>query len=174
MRKLYSTACTVALALATSAPAMAQTTLTATLQGSQEVGPTASPGTGTATVALNAAETHITVNMTFSGLTGTTTASHIHGPAPRGVNAGVVYALAIPVGVTSGSIVNQVIAVTPADVQNFKAGLWYINVHTSLFAGGEMRGQLDGGLPIPAMNTRGLLALCSLLAAAGVMVLLRR
>ena len=173
MAKLNTYATVLALALALGRPALADRTFTAVLEGSQEVLPVASPGTGVASVTLNTAETQITVDMSFSGLNGTTTASHIHGPATRGVNAGVVFPLTIPVGVTSGAVSNQVIAVTPADVQNLRAGLWYVNVHTAAFPGGEIRGQLDAERAVPAATTWGLLVLGSLLAAAGALTLLR-
>jgi len=117
-------------------------TFTATLQGTQEVPPTASPATGAATVALDAAETTITVNVTFSGLTGTTTAAHIHAPAPPGTNAPVVITLtAFPLGVTSGTYTNS-FAITAGQVSDLRAGLSYLNIHTNTFPGGEIRGQL--------------------------------
>jgi len=81
--------CSLVLAV----PAMAQTTytavLTGVLTGASEVPPVLTQATGNATVLLNAAQTQISISCQFQNLTGTYTASHIHGPAPVGVNAGV-------------------------------------------------------------------------------------
>src|SRR5262245_23420092 len=63
----------------------------ASLSGAQQVPAVTSNGTGTGTVFLNAAEDRITVNLSFSGLTGAAIAAHIHGPAPAGSNAGVLF-----------------------------------------------------------------------------------
>src|SRR5262249_6033101 len=129
-------------------------TFTASLTGAQEVPPNASTATGTATVTLNAAETMITVSLTFSGLTAPATAAHIHGLAPPGTNAPVVFPLAgVPLA-TSGSIGPQVFAITAGQVSGLRSGLFYVNVHDSTFPGGEIRGQLTEvvGLP-PATGT---------------------
>jgi len=122
-----------------------------------------------ATVALNAAETQITVDASFTGLTGSPTAAHIHGAAPRGVNAAVIFPLTlVPVGATSGTVSNEVFAVSPAQAADFKAGLWYVNVHTTQYPGGEIRGQLDAATPVPAMSPWGLIALGTMLAVVGL------
>lgn len=44
------------------------------------------------------------------------------------------------------------------------AGLWYINIHTSMFPGGEIRGQVQAQVvPIPAAAWLLVSGLCSLL-----------
>src|SRR5258708_35305927 len=53
-------------------------TFGATLTGALEVPPAGSPGTGNATVILDPAANTMHVDVTFSGLTTGTTASHIH------------------------------------------------------------------------------------------------
>jgi CHRD domain len=63
----------------------------ATLTGSQEVPPTSSAGTGFSTVVLNDVADTITVNTSFSGLTSPAIMGHIHGPAPVGVNAPILF-----------------------------------------------------------------------------------
>ena len=144
-------ALSVPAALVSSAgpAAAAGGTFTATLEGIQEVPPNASPATGSATVVLDAAETTINVTVTFSGLLGQTTAAHIHAPGAPGVNAPVVIAFTgFPVGVTSGSY-NASFAVTAGQVSDLRAGLSYVNIHTNLFPGGEIRGQLTEVLAPP-------------------------
>lgn len=104
--------------------------------------PTGSPGTGTATVDLNNAETMITVNLSFADLEGPATAAHIHGPAPAGSNAGVLFPFTGVPSATSGSIPTQSFAITPTQVSYLESGLLYVNVHSTVFADGEIRGQL--------------------------------
>jgi CHRD domain len=115
---------------------------TANLTGNQEVPPTGSPGTGTGSVLLDTVAMTITVNESWSGLTAPATVSHIHQPAPPGSNAPVVFPFTgVPNG-TSGSIPQQVFAITSAQITDMEAGLAYMNVHTANFPGGEIRGQL--------------------------------
>ena len=74
--------------------------------------------------------------MSFAGLSSAQTAAHIHGPAHVGVNAPVLFNLG------SGAVSNATFAVTPAQVAQLKAGLFYFNVHTQNFPNGEIRGQI--------------------------------
>src|SRR5215475_7526251 len=73
-----------------STPAAATTrSFSATLTGAQEVPPTTSPGTGSASATLDPDGTlHWTVS--YQNLSGPATAAHFHGPATPGLNAGVV------------------------------------------------------------------------------------
>jgi hypothetical protein len=124
-----------ALLTALAGPADAQF-YAATLDGLQEVGPNASPATGSGTFNLDAAKV-LHYNISFSGLLAAETMAHIHGPATPGVNAGVVFGL--PLG---SPIVGTVGPLTPAQEADLNAGLYYVNVHTQLFPGGEIRGQI--------------------------------
>jgi len=130
--------------------AHADTIFTATLTGLGENPPNASPATGFATVTLNSLETMITVDMFWSGLSAPATASHLHGPAGPGVNAPVVFSLTGVSGFVSGSISGEVFAITPTEVSWLENGLMYVNIHTSVFPGGEIRGQLQPAVPEPA------------------------
>ena len=144
---IFLAAATLILA---AAPAKAQTTYTCVLTGASENPVNASSATGSATVVLNAAQTQLTISCQFHNLLGTYTASHIHAAALPGVNAGVRFGF---VGVSAGwvfsnanhdGVLTNFIAagVTPADVANLNNGLDYVNVHSNLFPGGEIRGQL--------------------------------
>jgi hypothetical protein len=75
------------------------------------------------------------VSLVFSGLSSAQTDAHIHGSATLGVSAPPVFPL--PLGQISDFEIN----VTPAQVQDLKNGLFYINVHSSNFPAGEIRGQ---------------------------------
>lgn len=153
---LLGSLCTLALA----APAVAQTTYTAVLTGASEVPVNASTGTGNATVVLNAAQTQLSISCQFQGLSSSYTASHIHGPAAVGVNAGVKWGFVgttagwvFGAGNMSGTITNFLVTgITATDVANLNAGLFYVNIHSSTFPGGELRGQL-GSVPVPTAKT---------------------
>jgi uncharacterized repeat protein (TIGR01451 family) len=109
----------------------------ASLTGTQEVPPTGSSGTGTATVLLSPDEQSARVSLNFSGLSSGQTTAHIHGPAMPGVTAPVLFPL------PNGNISDLQILLTPTDVTNLKNGLLYINVHSSNFPNGEIRGQFQ-------------------------------
>lgn len=110
MKKYLSLFGLTIIVLLTAATANAATQVfTATLSGAQENPPSGSAGTGSAVVTLDTVTNQLIINVTFSGLTGNTTASHIHCCAGVGVNAGVATIVptfpALPLGVTSGTFV---------------------------------------------------------------------
>jgi hypothetical protein len=144
-----------------------------TLTGAQEVPPTGSPGIGSALVTLDTATNLLTINVSFAGLLSPTIASHIHCCTPPGANAIVATTVptfpGFPLGVTTGTYL-QTFDLTVASTYNpafitahggtvagaqaaFIAGLLngqtYLNIHTSQFQGGEIRGQLQA-IPEPA------------------------
>ena len=122
--------------------ASAQTTFQAFLSGLGEVPPNASPATGFGTVVLNAVQTQITVNESWFGLVGgPATFSHIH-TGPAGATGPVTFTFSGVPSATSGAIPQQVFSITAAQVTTLFAGGMYMNVHTSTFPGGEIRGQL--------------------------------
>ena len=127
----------------TAQPALATMSLfTTSLSGAQEVPPNVSPATGTGTVVLDDVAKQITVDESWSGLTASAAASQIQGPAPPGVNAVVVFPFTGVPAATSGSIPEQTFVITPTQIGQLQAGLFYMNIHTSTFPGGEIRGQL--------------------------------
>src|SRR5262245_887169 len=81
----------------------------AILDGPSESPPNGSPGTGLAFVNYDDVAHTLSINATFSGLTGATTASHIHaatalaGTGTAGVATTTPYFAGFPIGVTSGS-----------------------------------------------------------------------
>ena len=77
------------------------------------------------------------VTLNFSGLSSPQTDAHIHGPAAPGNNGAVVFPL------PSGQVSDFQISLTPAQVQDLKNGLLYVNVHSSTFSNGEIRGQFQ-------------------------------
>lgn len=100
---------------------------------SQEVPPVASPAFAEASLIL-AANGLATVSGRFSGI-GTPTAAHVH-IGSAGTNGGVVFPLTFGGGVLAGSF-----SPNATDLVNLRSGNWYLNVHSVLAGGGEIRGQ---------------------------------
>ena len=140
----------------------------ANLSGPNESPTNASPGTGFADVDFDTVGKTMHVHITFGGLTGPTTASHIHcctavpGVSTAGVATTTPYFLGFPIGVTSGTydITLDMLAAssynpsfvtghggTPASAEaallaGMLSGNAYLNIHSSTFPGGEIRGFL--------------------------------
>ncbi|HME07225.1 MAG TPA: CHRD domain-containing protein [Bryobacteraceae bacterium] len=150
-------------------------TYDATLLGTSEVPPTGSPGTGQATVIVDTVAQTMEVIVQFSGLLGTTTASHIHccTAIPDVGNAGVATTTptfaGFPLGVTGGtydhtldltlaSSYNPAFVTAEGSVANAEAALLagiaagdsYLNIHSTVDPGGEIRGYLAVATPEPA------------------------
>jgi len=163
----------LALVCFVATPAHANTiTFGAILNGPSESPPTISLGTGTALVTIDTLANTMRVQVTFANLvtTGTgSTASHIHccTPAPFSGTAGVATATptfpGFPLGVRSGTY-DQTFNLLDAASYNpafisanggtvgsaeaiFLAGMFanetYLNIHSSTFGGGEIRGFLQ-------------------------------
>ncbi len=116
------------------------------LSSAQEVPTNASTATGYARIVVN--ESALTINYTvvFNNLQGTQSGAHIHAPAAIGVNTGV--AIGFPnVGGNSGTISGSA-AITATQIGQLRQHLGYINVHSSMFPGGEIRGQLGKKRPV--------------------------
>lgn len=109
----------------------------ALLGASQEVPVNASTGSGWAVATIDPALDQLRYHVAYEGLTGVATASHFHGNANYGVNAGVK--VGIPVG---PSPLSGTVAYLPADEDAILSGRWYVNLHTAANPGGEIRGQL--------------------------------
>ncbi len=116
-------------------------TFTFTLSGAEEVPPNGSPATGSGVITMNTTTNELAFNISFSGLSGSETGAHIHGFAPPGSNAGILY------GLPSGSPKIGSLTYTEAQEANLLAGLSYVNIHSSAFPGGEIRGQVDDAVP---------------------------
>ncbi len=132
------------------AHANADTVFDATLLGTNEVPPTASPATGSAILTLHNDNITLDVDVIFNGLVAPDTASHIHCCASPGVAASIRLPFTgFPVGVTSGSftgtfnLTTGLTGITPADfITGMETGQAYVNVHSTTFSGGEIRGQV--------------------------------
>jgi len=123
----------------------AQQNYVANLSSAQEVIPNASTGRGVAKILLNESPTGggtITVMVNYSGLLGNVVLAHIHGNAPVGANAPVLFKLNYTGG-TSGTITAGPFTLSAQQVADMKAQKFYINIYTSNNQqNGEIRGQI--------------------------------
>jgi hypothetical protein len=113
----------------------ASTTYRATLTGASEVPSNASTATGTATLSFNNTTKIFNLTVTYSGMTAT--AAHVHKGAV-GVSGGPVF----PITVTASPMYLTSAALTAEQEADLKANLYYVNIHSSAYPDGEIRGQL--------------------------------
>jgi hypothetical protein len=121
-------------------------TFTAYLSSAQEVPTNASTGTGFARIVVNESTGALTFTVVFNGLSSNQTASHIHAASAIGVNSGVAINFGA-VGGTAGTISGST-TITPTQLAQLRAHMGYVNVHSTNFGGGEIRGQLGVQRPV--------------------------
>ena len=111
-------------------------TYVATLNGAAETPPNASTATGNATLEYNTVTQKFTIVVTYTSIVAT--GGHIHKGAV-GVPGNVVFPFTSPVT----SPVNYTSDIlTIAQLTDLNANLYYVNIHSAAFPGGEIRGQL--------------------------------
>jgi hypothetical protein len=112
-------------------------------------------------ITYNVATNVLTVNVGwgsgngFTNLTGNATVGHIHGPTPSVAPASFTEAVGVRYNfhtepgwnpnAVNGAFIGT-INIVPVDEPGLFEGRFYINIHTSVNPGGEIRGQL---LPVP-------------------------
>ncbi len=110
-------------------------TFAATLGGAAEVPANASTATGTATLKFDTTTKIFSLKVTHT--IATPTNGHLH-KAAAGTSGAPVFAFSTftsPIDYTS-------VALTAAQEADLRANLYYVNIHTAAFTGGEIRGQL--------------------------------
>lgn len=138
----------------------------------EEVPAISSTAGGTFTMSIAPGDGSFDYELTYSGLTGSVQQAHIHvaqksvnggivvfyctnlgnGPAGTqlcpGPNAGTVSGTITAADVIGGAAAQGVLPGEFAEVlRAIRSGFVYVNVHTNLFPGGEIRGQLVPDLP---------------------------
>lgn len=184
------TACAALMVFAASANAQQ---FIAVLDGPSEAPPNASPATGFASVYMDLANHQMFVHADFSGLIGTTTASHVHAKTttPFTGTAGVATELpsftGFPLGVHGGTYDHVFDTSLNATWNNsfrtnnggtadsaslafldaLMTGKAYLNIHTTFRPAGEIRGFFR---PVPEPGTVAMLGAMG----AGSLLLVRR
>jgi hypothetical protein len=154
--------------LATPVASAEEETVLASLKGFKEVPSISSPALGQFQAAIDRAAGTISYELSYSGLTGDVQQAHIHlgqrsvnggvsvflcqtedapdptGLAPRCPQRGRVTGILQAANMIDGPIVSQ--GIEPGQfnelIRAIRAGVAYVNVHSSTFPGGEVRGQL--------------------------------
>lgn len=111
----------------------------ANLTPDDESTPTESPATGYAEVRLERATLKLTWKVTYRGLTSKPIAAGLYGPENVGANAGQVVNLGVR-GLASPIQGSEVLS--DGVFQYLITGRVYVNIHTTRYKDGELRGQL--------------------------------
>ena len=128
------------------------------LSGASEVPNIQTAGTGIGTISVEGS--NFTYHISFSGLSSPAIAAHLHGAADANNNAGVQFPLSGASG-TSGTLSGTQV-LTPDQLADIVNGMSYINIHTTVNQGGEIRGQvvplhipvtLNGASEVPPVTT---------------------
>ena len=121
---------------------------TAILNGGQEVPINESPAFGVAFMTFKDDEKLLFYSITFTDvfLVGSETAAHFHAPSNPVEDAPILFDITpVPCSPKNGSVG----PLTKKQIGELKRGLFYINIHTDEFPGGEIRGQV---LPVRGLN----------------------
>ena len=113
-----------------------EVTMYALMKGRYENPMTSSRATGRGVFVVDTSSNMVNFNIVYKGLDGAETGAHIHGFAPAGENAGILFTL--PSGTTKIGSWHY----SESQEEDILAGLTYANVHSHLFPGGEIRGQI--------------------------------
>ena len=116
------------------------------VMGSEDSG-TKTPGAGSATMLVDANETQAVLRFNYSNMTSNKTGSHIHGPADPGQVGQIIYDIDSAVPQADGSYLWTFQQSGNTSVQDlrdaFHAGRLYINIHSSIYPVGELRGHFN-------------------------------
>jgi CHRD domain/PEP-CTERM motif len=148
MRILLRGVCACAVLLGAVSAQAAMWKFDVVLDGLQEVPPIASAGYGSAMAMLDDATGMIDISGSFADMLGTSIDARLYGPAAAGANGASIFALTYDVGVTSGNFSGSN-TLAAANITNALNDLTYINIRSTLFPNGELRGQLIDAMRVP-------------------------
>lgn len=109
----------------------------ATMSGANETPTVSTSGTGTAVGTFNNDTKILSLTISYSGMTGTVTAGHIH-KGPVGTPGPVLF----PFSSTTSPITFTSPVLDSTQISDLKEGNYYVNLHTAANPRGEIRGQL--------------------------------
>jgi len=120
---------------------------TAVLSDEDQSTPTYSPGKGYAELRLERATLKLSWRITYQGLTSAPIAAGLYGPENVGANAGQVVDLGTR-GLKSPIVGSTIIS--DGVLGYLTTGRVYVNIHTTRYRNGELRGQLRRQTTTPA------------------------
>jgi len=136
------------------AQAHAQGTLTIpiySLNGANEVPPNDSTGAAYVIgggLSLNP-DYILSYNISYSALAGSILAGEIHGPAAAGSTGPAIFLL----NDNGERFIGTTLALTSIQRDQLYNDLWYVNIFTTAYPMGELRGQLIGSAAVPEPST---------------------
>ena len=122
-------------------------TYVANMTGAGEFPVNTATGTGSAIIVKKNGT--YTYTITYSGMSGALIGGHIHGPAAAGANTVVIVPFDTTGAGTSGTLTGTFTSTTNVNISSdsldvlMRTGNAYVNLHTDLNKGGEIRGQLS-------------------------------
>lgn len=158
--KLIAAGALVATLLAAASAQAVTYTFATTMTGAAEFSPVNTPAVGSAQVTFDDAALTVSVSETWANLLGSATVNHIHVATTAGGAGGVVLGFPIPNPSPSTGSFDNVFTLNSGSftslLNSTNAGLAYVNLHSTAFPGGEIRGFLA---PVPEPETYALMAL---------------
>lgn len=120
-------------------------TKNAPMSGAQESPAVTTGASGSFDVTYNRESKVFNITVRFQGLSGNATLAHIHGPADKGANAGVLQNFTPILPLTQSGTFSTTFTLngTNQKEEDLLAGKWYVNIHTANHPGGEIRGQIE-------------------------------
>ncbi len=104
-----------------------------------------STASGSASLRMSADRTSAVLRRSFTNLSAPLTGEHVHGPAGSGQNAGVLFDIDSATPQQDGSYLWTFVQTgvnSPSDIASaIQGGRTYINIHTTAYPAGEIRGQ---------------------------------
>ncbi|MDQ6762732.1 MAG: CHRD domain-containing protein [Bacteroidota bacterium] len=115
------------------------------MTGAQEVPAHQTAGHGKVDVSYNKCDKMLTFTISWADLAGNPVGSHIHGTAPKGVNAPVLYNFTSSIPKTTSGTFTDSVKVDGITIKedSLLAGFYYLNIHTPKYPGGEIRAQIE-------------------------------
>jgi CHRD domain len=125
-------------------PAAADFALFAVLNSGQEIQDPKpnSNALGTAVMTFQESTDLLCYSISYTALVGAETVAHFHAPASAGENASVLFPITPEISPLGSPKVGCVGPLTGQQRRDLRRGLFYINIHSSLFTSGEIRGQV--------------------------------
>ncbi len=149
--------------------ALAQGTFTVQLNGANEVPPNSSFNTGNGQFTLNGSLLSWSVGL--PDLSFTPSGGHVYGPATTTQTAPALFSLGTPTtgpGPQGGTLTlySGSTGLTAPQISDLQAGFWYVNILSSQYPDGEIRGQIQA---VPEPSTLGLLSVAGAVLMAGAL-----
>ncbi len=108
----------------------------AVLKANSEVPPSLSTAAGTGEFTFDSATKVMTWTITYSGLTGQITSARLE---PSMISSS--FPAEVPFGAEASPVSGRA-TLTDAQIEDLVAGRLYVNIHTNMYPGGEIRGQI--------------------------------